>query len=73
MKIKTKFNIGAFVKYDNGKRGKIIGYEIRNLKDSKLTLNGIWYEIEAMTYSEQVILDNYGKMRKEEDLEIFDS
>ena len=28
MDIKTKFNLGDIVSYDNGKRGKIIGYEI---------------------------------------------
>ena len=73
MDIKTKFNLGDIVSYDNGKRGKIIGYEIIFTPNPKCNTNGIWYEIEAMTYSEQVFLDNYGKLRKEKDLKIFNS
>lgn len=68
MIIETKFNIGDIVRYDNDKRGKIIGYEIRFTPNPKRTKNGVWYEIQAMTISEQVFLDNCGALRYEDSI-----
>lgn len=68
MIIETKFNIGDIVRYDNDKRGKIIGYEIRFTPNPKRTTNSVWYEIQAMTISEQVFLDNRGALRYEESI-----
>jgi hypothetical protein len=70
MTIETKYEIGDLVRYDEVKKGKIVGYEISNKR-------GIYYTIKAMKdknrpagyYLDLMFLKNNGCLRHENDLQ----
>jgi hypothetical protein len=61
MLIRTKYNTGDRVYYDEDKLGEIIGYEIYSNK-------GIFYILKSEDISNQVDLINNGNLRNENEL-----
>lgn len=65
MRIETNFNIGNKVFYDGHKVGAVVGIEIIVGLDNRRTVS---YNIKSKTIHDQVVLDNQGSLREENEL-----
>lgn len=65
MGIETNFNIGDQVIYDDNKVGTVVGIEIIVGLDNRRTVS---YNIKSKTIHDQVVLDNQGSLRQENEL-----
>lgn len=65
MGIETNFNIGDQVIYDDNKIGTVVGIEIIVGLDNRKTES---YNIKGKNIHDQVVLDNKGSLREENEL-----
>ena len=65
MGIETNFNIGDQVIYDDNKVGTVVGIESIVGLDNRRTVS---YNIKSKTIHDQVVLDNQGSLRQENEL-----
>lgn len=65
MEIETNFNIGDKVFYDDHKVGAVVGIEIIVGLDNRKTVS---YNIKGKNIHDQVVLDNKGSLREENEL-----
>lgn len=65
MRIETNFNIGDKVIYDDNKVGTVVGIEIIVGLEIRRIVS---YNIKSKTIHDQVVLDNQGSLREENEL-----